>query len=81
MKFVRTRNMRAIRILTSAQMAALYIFRMVPNLIMYILPNNTLMRADIRESIAVVLAIGSVAAASIWSIVMMALKRTFRTVR
>jgi Trk K+ transport system NAD-binding subunit len=50
---------------------------MVPNLIIYTLPNNTLMRAEIRESIAVVLAIGSDAAASIWSIVMMALKAHF----
>jgi hypothetical protein len=62
------------RTLTSAQLAALYIFRIVPNLIMYMLPNNRLMSAEIRDNIAVVLAIGSDAAASIWSIVRMALK-------
>jgi hypothetical protein len=42
------------------------------------LPNNRLMRADMRERSADVLAIGFEAAASIWSIVRMALEYAMR---
>ena len=46
----------------------------MPSRMIYMVPNNRLTRADISDNSAVVLAIGSDAAASIWSIVRMALK-------
>ena len=62
--------------LAIAHSAALYVFRILPNRIMYMHPKSKLISAQVNEKRAAYLDTGSAAAASICRIVKIALQST-----
>jgi hypothetical protein len=58
---------------TSAQRDARYMLRIVPKRMIYVIPNERLINALIREQSAAVRVSGSIAASGIWNKVKMAL--------